>query len=184
LARTGTPPARRAAQAFADHLNSVLNRTVTDSRLSLIAEPDAGDSFEITRLVDGARNPLDLVGSPLKLFVRQNIQVIDDHCQTESYAYRLQSDQSAGSWVLRWEYFRLPPKFEYRYPLAHVHTNGVFEDGSDIGRLHVPTHRVPIELVIWHLVAEWQVESKMDGWQQVLRESIAGFDRRRTDLPA
>jgi hypothetical protein len=149
LARTGTPQPRSTAQAFVDHLNAVLNRTVTDSRLSLIPLPHDEAAFDITRLVGGARAPLELRGSSLRLFVRQTIVVVDGHCRTESYSYRLQSDAFASSWLLRWEYFRSRPRPDYPYPLAHVHVNAVFEGGEEVDHLHLPTDRVPIELVIW-----------------------------------
>lgn len=46
--------------------------------------------------------------------------------------------------------------------------------------LHVPTARVPLELVLLHLIAEWGVTPKTDGWFEVLDESLAGFEQRRT----
>jgi hypothetical protein len=88
-ARTGIELPRRAAQRFADHLNGVLNSTVSDSRLSLIPLPADPGAFELTRLVDGDSAPLDLHGTTVRLFVRQVIVVKDGHCSTESYGYRL-----------------------------------------------------------------------------------------------
>jgi hypothetical protein len=180
LARTGIPPSRKAAQAFVDHLNAVINGTVSDSRLSLIPLPEDEDAFEITRLVERARSPLDLRGSSLRLFVRQMVVVVDGHCQTESYSYRLQSSESTKSWLIRWEYYRDLPRADYPYPLAHVHVNGAFEDGEAIARLHLPTRRIPLELVIWHLVAEWGVKARSGDWAALLQDSIVGFDERRT----
>lgn len=180
LARTGTPPSRKAAQAFVDHLNSVVNGTVSDSRLSVIPIPDDEDAFEITRLVDSKRTPLDLRGTALQLFVRQTIVVVDGHCQTESYSYRLQAEAGAKSWLIRWEYYRDPPRPGYAYPLAHVHVNGTLPDGEPVGRLHIPTRRVPLELVLWHLIAEWNVDPRTKDWSTVLQHSVSGFDERRT----
>ncbi len=111
LVKTVTHTPRSAAQAFVDHLNAVLNATVSDARLSLLALPGEGDAFEITRFVGAARAPLELLGSSLRLFVRHTIVVLDGHCQTESYGYRLQSDEASGSWCLRWEHSpRFPPR--------------------------------------------------------------------------
>ena len=115
-----------------------------------------------------------------RLFVRQIIEVVDERCQTESYSYRLQADDTRDSWLIRWEYFRDTPKTNYPYPLAHVHVNGESQTAADLGRLHIPTRRVPLELVIWHLIAEWNVASKTADWMTVLGESVAGFDERRT----
>lgn len=45
-----------------DHLNAVLNATVSDSRLSLVPLPDPS-AFEITRIVGSERVPLELRGT-------------------------------------------------------------------------------------------------------------------------
>lgn len=178
MARTGT--ARSAAQAFVDHLNAVLNGTVTDARLSLLAVHGDESAFEITRFAGDVRAPLELLGSPLRLFVRHMVVVVDGHCQTESYGYRLQSSAEADSWLLRWEYFRDAPRRDYRYPLAHLHVNGAFAAGEPINALHIPTSRVPLESVVWHAVAEWGVTPRSDDWRGLLDESVAGFHERRT----
>jgi hypothetical protein len=112
--------------------------------------------------------------------VRLIIEVIDGHCQTESYAYRLQAGDSTDSWLVRWEYHRDVPRSDYPYPLAHVHVNATLPDGSPANRLHIPTRRVPLELVLWHLIAEWGVSSRTDEWRELLLASIQGFDERRT----
>ena len=181
MAKTGKPQKRRAAQAFVDHLNSVLNGTVSDSRLSLISLPFDEAAFDVARLVESVPVPLDVFGGPLRLFVRQMITVVGDHCQTEAYSYRLQTEETPGSWLIRWEYNRDPPRRDYPYPPAHLHVNGEFEDLGSMARLHLPTRRVPLELVIWHLIAEWGLTAKTNDWQAILRESIKGFDQRRTD---
>jgi len=33
--------------------------------------------------------------------------------------------------------------------------------------LHIPTARVPLELVLWHVITEWGVAPKADGWSEV-----------------
>jgi hypothetical protein len=114
--------------------------------------------------------------------VSHTVNVADDRCQTAYYAYRLVSGDEKGAWMLRWEYFRKPPKRDYPYPLAHVHVNASFGAGDrpELPKLHIPTRRVPIELVVWHLIAEWGVEPKHDDWQRILRASIEGFEERRS----
>ena len=162
-------------------MNAVLNATVSDARLSLLPLPDDERAFEITRLIGHSRAPLGLFGSPqLQLFIRHAIVVVDGHCQTESYAYRLQGDQTPSSWLLRWEYFRSPPRPDYSYPLAHLHVNGALADGKPIAQLHVPTSRIPLESVVWHLIAEWGVTSRTETWQTLLSDSVEGFHQRRT----
>lgn len=148
----------------------------------MIPRPEDPNIFELTRLVEGSSAPLELHGGSAWLFVRQVIEVIDDHCQTESYSYRLQSGQTRDSWLVRWEYYRKSPRVDYEYPLAHVHLNAAFPDGTRAEHLHIPTRRVALELVVWHLIAEWRVEVKTGDWKDVLSESISGFDERRTAL--
>jgi hypothetical protein len=52
----------------------------------------------------------------------------------------------------------------------------------DLERVHIPTKRVPIELVLWHLMTEgvWGVSSKTSDWRSILEESLEGFYERRT----
>jgi hypothetical protein len=53
-------------------------------------------------------------------------------------------------------------------------------DGQGVGHLHFPTRRVPIELVFWHLIAEWNVTPLSDSWREILGDSIDGFEERQT----
>jgi hypothetical protein len=155
--RTGTKLPRRVAQRFADHLNGVLNRTVSDSRLSVTPIAGYPDAFELVRVVDGANAPLELDGTTARLYLRLVVVVEDGACRTESYGYRLQADASMGSWLIRWEYVRDPPAAYFSYPRAHVHVNGKFPSEAPIGRLHIPTRRMPLELVLRHLITDWGV---------------------------
>lgn len=119
-------------------------------------------------------------GSPLFLLVKHEIDVAGGECHTTSYGYRLATGQAKDDWLLRWEYFRRPPQPDYPYPLAHLHVNGnLTSGGRALPKLHVPTRRVPLELVLWHLVAEWDVKPKQDDWRGLLEESIDGFEHRR-----
>ena len=170
------------AQGFADALNGVLNRTVSDSRLSVrpIAGHDA-DAFELTRLVDDDYVPLELYGTRMCLLVRQIVVVADDRCRTESATFSLQADASPKSWLIRWDYVRDSSESEHAYPRAHVHINAAFADGAPVGRLHVPTRRVPLELVIRHVITDWNVKPRTEDWEAILEESAQGFS---ASLPA
>lgn len=128
--------------------------------------------------------PLELPGTSRTLFAQQVVRVVDDpdggkHCQTVSYRYRLQADDSPGSTLIRWEYDRDPPRPDYGYPPAHVHFHGRL-DGEEARGLHVPTGRVPLEYVAWHLIAEWGTMPLADEWKAILEASIEGFRERRT----
>jgi hypothetical protein len=169
-------------------LNSVLNRTVTDARLTLLPIPGRDTQYNLACVQNRERVAFALHGVSERLFVQQAIEVAGDHCRTVSYAYRLQTSEGLKSWVLRWEYFRERPRLDYEYPLAHVHANAEFVEAElDRGRLdkppshlHIPTARVALELVLWHVIAEWAVTPKADDWRGVLTESLEGFEQRRT----
>ena len=161
---------------------------MTDARLSLLPIPGRATQYNLACVENGQRVPFALHGVTERLFVAQSIEVVGSHCQTVSYSYRYQFGDDKASWLLRWEYFRERPRPDYEYPLAHVHANAEFVDpGRAAARLdkppwhlHIPTARVPLELVLWHVIAEWGVTSKRADWRDLFTESLEGFERRRT----
>jgi hypothetical protein len=176
-------PPRSVAQAFADHLNSLLNQTVTDARLTVIGDPTHSARFTLACLRGTTPISFVLHGSRVRLLIVQTLRVSGEHCQTLTYQYRLSSGEDKPSWLMRWEYFRHRPTPDYPYPLAHVHVNAdLLPRGADLAlaKLHIPTRRVPLELVLWHAIAEWGVVPKRDDWQALLEASIAEFERRRS----
>lgn len=99
-----------------------------------------------------------------------------------AYRYVLQADETHDSWLVRWEYLRERPT-GYPYALGHVHVRA----GPDVEfavkpfeRLHLPTARIAFELVLRHVISEWSVEPKTDGWSEILDDSLSGFEERRT----
>jgi hypothetical protein len=174
---------REVVRAFADHLNRVLNTTVSKSRLTVLVDPSSERRFVIARLVNRRIAPLDLNGSRAKLLLQQNVEVVEDdapHVNTLTYMYRYQLHDDPKSWLFRWEYFRKRPKDDYPYPLAHFHVNAATGEFPDLQHKHFATRRVPLELVLWTLLAEWNVRPLENGWEPTLQESIDGFDERRT----
>ena len=172
---------RSVAQGFVDHLNGVLNRTVSRSRLTAVRDKTVSHPrFDIVRYVDGASQPLELHRSPLLLSAQQKIDIDGDRCLTVTYQYRLQADDDPRSSLVRWEFFREKQKPDYDYPLAHMHLNAALASGENIHRFHFPTRRVPLELVLWHLIVEWDVTPFDHDWRTILHESISGFEDRQT----
>jgi hypothetical protein len=136
--------------------------------------------FTITRYEAGTIKPIELNGSGAMLLVQQSVEVEEDHVATQTYQYRVQGNEDRNSWVFRWEYFRKKPRKNYPYPLAHFHVNAASANYPDVPRMHFATRRVPLELVLWTLLAEGLVQPLDDKWETTLDESIAGFDERRT----
>ena len=172
----GTALPRRAAQRFADHLNGVLNRTVSDSRLVVAPIPGEPDTFKLTRVVEEDDVPLELDGTTARLFVQQVVVVEDDQCRTESYLYRLQADHvsaldsrslgvpsrpaageislSAGARARQWDLRRR-------------------EAGEP---QHIATARVSLELVLRNLISDWGVKPRTNDWEAILKQSAEAFD--------
>jgi hypothetical protein len=122
-----------------------------------------------------------LLGCSVLLGISQAIDVdAAGHCGTVDYQYILASGPAKGDWLLRWEYFRSPPKEDYTYTRAHVHVNAQIDGVDGAPRLHVPTARMPLELVLWHAIAEWGAVPKSTEWRAILEQSLDGFEERRT----
>jgi hypothetical protein len=164
------------AQGFADNLSGVLERTISDSRLSLIDLPGDPNTFELTRLVDGASAPLEFDGTTARLFVQQVIVVEDGACKTDSYCYLLQKDASIESWRLRWEYWRDPPPAESVEAGGYVRVHGTFFNGEPADDKRIVTGETPLELVVWFLISDWGVKPRSGDWKAILEESLEGFD--------
>lgn len=160
----------------------MLNRTASDARLSLLPRPAVPGRFLIACVRDGRPDSFALHATPLRLYVEHEVTVGDGIAHTASYRYVLQADETHDSWLVRWEYLRERPT-AYPYALGHVHVSA----GPDVDfavkpfqRLHLPTARIAFELVLRHVISEWGVRPKTGGWSEVLDDSLAGFEERRS----
>jgi hypothetical protein len=167
--------AEGAAQSLAQHLNRVLNLTVSDSHLSVSPLAGDGETFQLARLVERQNVPLQLRGTTARLLVRLAVVVVDGRCRTVSYAYRFQADESPKSWLRRWEYHREPPAADYPYSLGHMHVRGTSPDGATIDREHIPAPQMPLEEIIRYLIADRGVKSEKEDWKPILEESEKTF---------
>jgi hypothetical protein len=48
-----------------------------------------------------------------------------------------------------------------------------------VGRLHIPTERLPLEFVVRHLITDWDVKPRSDHWEAILDEPGEGTGERR-----
>lgn len=157
------------------------------ARLALLPHPVYPDQFSIRCVRDGDQQPFELNGSAGLLFVDHAIQVVGGRCQTLHYSYRLQHGKDRHDWIIRWEYLRNLPSPDYPYPLGHLHAKADLTDPSARAlaakaapKLHLATGRVALELVLWHLISDWAVTPIADDWKAILRDSLTGFEDRRT----
>lgn len=113
--------------------------------------------------------PFDLHGGTLRFYVEHEVDVADDKAHTAAYRYVLQADTAHDSLLARWEYLRERPS-GYPYALGHVHVQADFAEplragpaGKALSRMHLPTARVALELVLRHVIAEWRCAGQ-DRW--------------------
>ncbi len=172
------------AKSLADHLNRVLNLTVSDARLSVspVTGDGDGETFQLERIVEGEDVPLELYRSTARLSVQQVVVVKDRRCKTKSYEYRYQADESRKSWLMRWDYSRERPRPVYPYGLSHMHIRATLPnetpiDAHPVDHHHIPCPRTPLEEIIRYLIAERGVKSKSKDWEAIIEGSAKA--RRR-----
>jgi hypothetical protein len=165
-------------KAYVDYLNSILNQTVTDSRLVVLQR---SSFLLVTRYQNGELQPLKLT-PPSYLHFRQFAQVNAESkvvVQECRYIYSASNDIDAeDKWIFRYEYSIQP---EPNVPHAHIHLNAIC-NGCSIKHIHFPTGRVSLEQIIAHLVLEHGIKPKTADWFNVLKDSHEGFVQRRQDL--
>ena len=97
--------------------------------------------------------------------------------QTLRSAYRYQAghDLDDPKPVFVYEYIRgAPPS----YPRCHLHlfaTPDHYPLERPFPRLHLPTRRITLEQVVWHLIHEHNVQPRRPDWHQVLWRHEAHF---------
>lgn len=164
----------------------MLSSTVSDGRLSLLSRPYSPTRFLIACVQEARPVCSHCTPAPCGSTSRTRSDATENKAHTASYRYVLQAADAHDSWLVRWEYLRDPPS-GYPYALGHVHVRAEFAAAPIAGpaakalsRLHLPTARVALELVLRHVIAEWGVTAKTDAWPQILDESLAGFEERRS----
>ena len=162
----------------------MLNGTVSDARLSLVARSHSPARFLIACVREGRPIAFALHGSALRLYVEHEVDAIDGKAHTASYRYVLQAEQAHESWLVRRENLRERPP-AYPHALGHVHVQADFLAGpraalasKPLSRLHLPTARVAFELVLRHVIAEWAVRPKSDDWEAIPDAPLTGFEER------
>lgn len=126
------------------------------------------------------------------LKVRLELQVLEDRLPTmrASFIYQPSEAANESNWVFRFEYVRKPQLDPQKlpYPRSHVHINchpQGYGGQKSFPDLHLPTRRVTLEQVVWHLIQEHEVKPLRKDWQEVLRRNEAEFLRiqKRREWP-
>lgn len=109
---------------------------------------------------------------------------------TLSYSYQYSTTSPDDlDWVFRYEYEVEPLDPGANYPAGHLHVNAEprnytrIETLKDFPKLHLPTRRVSLEEITWHLINEHtlDVDSADKGkWFELLNDSKAGYGEKMT----
>jgi hypothetical protein len=168
------------AAIFRDHLNAVLARTVTRTRLVplkvktgiQIAFRQGGAPTEALLHTRYGRMALYLGQTCESVVTEQRAHRL----RTVSYRYTLRHDDSQEP-VFRWEYEKHPP-----HPGMHCRHHLQGDIPLRIGRrelslndLHLPTGFVTLEEVLRFCIVDLQVEPLSDNWHEILAESYEHF---------
>lgn len=172
-----------AARTFCNHLNEVLARTVTQSRLVLLG-PREGERVQVAFRERGgpAAAPLRTVFGLMGLYLGQVCTAIpmgagQQRLITVRYRYTLTPERSEEP-LWRWEYVREWPDDTARWCRHHVQGNVALPLGPTavtLNDLHLPTGYVTIEDILRFCIVDLGVRPLSDNWHDVLEESYRRF---------
>ena len=103
-----------------------------------------------------------------------------------TYTYQASGDLDDPKPVFVYDYNRDVP---YPYPRCHLHVHAVpkhYTGDQLFPRLHLPTRRITLEQVVWHLIREHAVEPRHRDWHEVLwrhEEWFRDIQKNRASWP-
>lgn len=178
-----------AARIFCEHLNGVLNRTVTETRLVWVhvrAQPLGEVAFR--QAGAPTRAPLRTRFGPMWLSLGQlcgsrTVPGGRQRLYTARYKYTLTRDGTQEP-LFRWEYIRQLPSPEARWCRHHLQGDVPLplHDGATrltLDDLHVPTGFTTVEEVLRFCITDLGVDPLSGEWDRILTES---YERFKTDF--
>ncbi len=104
-----------------------------------------------------------------------------------TYTYQAGEGLDEPRPVFSYQYDRNPSS---PYPRCHLHVHAErpehYAGDKAFPRLHLPTRRITLEQVVWHLIHEHDVEPRHDDWHEVLwrhEEWFRDIQKNRADWP-
>lgn len=107
---------------------------------------------------------------------------------TLSYSYQYSATSPEDpDWILRYEYEVEPLNPKAKYPAGHLHVNAKpenydrVETVKDFPSLHLPTRRLSLEEIVWHLINEHTPGisgAYKEECFELLNESKTGYEER------
>lgn len=85
-----------------------------------------------------------------------------------TYTYQAGDNLDEPGLVFSYQYDRSSSS---PYPRCHLHVHATpadYPSGKPFPRLHLPTRRITLEQVVWHLIQEHGVQPRRDDWHEVL----------------
>ncbi len=168
-----------AAQKFREHVNDVLNRTVTQTPLQLV---QVKNGFLLAFRQGGVPLAAPLatrvgrmwlyMGQTCSSTIREGLHYL----RTMRYAYTLTSDGSDEP-LFRWEYVREPgdEAMWCRHHLQGPIPLFLNRQAASLNDLHLPTGYVPFEEILRFCIVDLQVEKLAANWDEILRYSYEQF---------
>ena len=175
-----------AARMFADAMNRLLAKTLTETRLVVVG-PQEGPRVAVAFRAEGGQPDwarLYTRVGPVRLFIGQNCEAIvvprGRQLTTVKYKYTITLEESADAPLIRWEYERTPRKGGL-YCRHHLQGPTALDMGRggpiSLNDFHLPTGYVPIEEIIRFCINDLQAAPRSDNWDELLRESYSRFRR-------
>ena len=165
---------------FAEHINSLLHRTITDTPLANLISKDRPVAFlEFRKNGEAVSVPLN---NGFYLYLNQTLQARKEgkvHClRTLAYSYRIGEGPARQDWLIRWEYNSRETEVGF-HPRHHCHLRSKLPCFGDrellLAKMHIASGWVTIEEVIRFLIHELAVKPKTDNWDEILQDSEAKF---------
>lgn len=173
-----------AVRAFREHLNDLLARTVTQTRL--VTLPHRGRRRPASVQVafrQGGRATEALLRTrygPMHLYLGQRCESVQrdrrHRLVTAAYRYTLRAEDQEEP-LLRWEYERRWPDPDARWCRHHLQGDVALPLGAGVSLndLHLPTGYVTVEEVLRFCIVDLGVPPLATDWSEQLEASYALF---------
>lgn len=176
-----------ASRAFSDHLNRLLNRTLTASRVIAFGSEES-PRIQVAFRQQGRLTsaPLHTKYGPVTLYLGQLCEGVSTtpgrlRLITVEYKYTLtiggRESPATREPLFRWEYVRDPQGETWcRHHLQGPVSVSFGRDSVvSLNDVHLPTGYVPIEEIIRFCLNDLGVRPLSPDWDRILRESYAQF---------
>lgn len=172
----------RACRTFADHLNHILNTTVTQRRLSIVI---SNQQIAVIGFRTPARASEALIHTSygrMELDLRQTCDATIDEesnqltLRTLSYRYTLRPAGAAEP-LLRWEFVRFPADADATWNRHHFQGPirlGIYDSSgveAILNRWHLPSGSIAIEDVLRFCITDLGVRPLVDDWDRRLQDT-------------